>query len=473
VLPARYGAEVLRQLLVALEHVHDAGLVHRDVKPANVLLEPTGTGIPHARLADFGLVLTADRPRITGMFMVVGTRDYLAPESLENGDQGVAQDLYAAGLVGAEMVGTHAGPLAGLIAALTASEPERRPESATAALEQLAEILHGWPLYTPTPVPESDEPVEVFDQIGELPPGWGPGGPIAEAETETVEWLWSPDPAEEARAATVEYGGDSSGSGGRGVSDGSGNSSGSGSSGGSGSSSGSGGSGSVEGVEFQTRVLGSMPGADQRTIPATGTPGGRQIEGSQGGSSGERRAGGSQGGSSGEQRAGGPQAGGASNSWQAQTVPFGGRPGGASGDQPVDGSPGDGASGNWQERTLPLPGKSGGASSDWHARTVPLPGKSGSGSSNTSGDWQARTVPLGGTPSRPSRPVGNRPAWNPNPPESDMDRVRLVPVFNANPGGVPASPAAPSVSDRRRRWLVMVAAAVAVAVIGVLVLAFH
>jgi hypothetical protein len=98
---------------------------------------------------------------------------------------------------------------------------------------------------------------------------------------------------------------------------------------------------------------------------------------------------------------------------------------------------------------------------------VPLPGKSGS----ASGDWQARTVPLGGTP---SRPVGNRPAWNPTPPESDMDRVRLVPVFNANAGRVPAATPAPPDSSRRRRWLVMIGAAVAaVCVIGVVVVAFH
>jgi len=426
VLPARYGAEVLRQLLVALEHVHDAGLVHRDVKPANVLLEPTGTGVPHARLADFGLVLTADRPRITGMFMVVGTRDYLAPESLENGDQGVAQDLYAAGLVGAEMVGTHAGPLAGLIAALTAAEPERRPESATAALEQLAEILDGWPLHTPAPVPESDEPVEVFDQIGELPPGWGPGGPIAEAETETVEWLWSPDPpVEDTQPVAVEYSGNSGGSGRPGGS------------GGPGDSGGSGDSGSVESMELQTWILGNVPGADQRTIPVAGTTDERRDEG--------------------------PRSDGVSGDWHAQTVPFGGRP--------------DGASGNWHDRTLPLPAKPAGASSDWYAQTVPLPGKSGktgttgSASGSTTGDWQARTVPLAGTP---NRPVGNRPAWNPTPPESEMDRVRLVPVFNANAGAIPATTATPPDSGPRRRWLVMVGAVVAVVcAIGVVVVALH
>ena len=441
VLPARYGAEVLRQLLVALEHVHAAGIVHRDVKPANVLLEPTGTGEPHARLADFGLVLTPDRPRITGMFMVVGTRDYLAPESLERGDQGVAQDLYAAGLVGAEMIGAqtaeaHAGPLAGLIAALTAQEPARRPESATAALERLAEVLDGWPLRTPALMPESDEPVEVFEQIGELPPGWGPHGPIAEAETESVEWLWSPDP--------MEY-------------------------------SGAPGSGSGDSIEEQRRALGGRSDSDhQRTIPVGGAVGERQTQDSPGrsdsdhqrtvpvaGARGEWQTQGSHGrsdadhqrtipvaGAAAERKAQGSQAGGASGDWQAQTVPFAGIP-------DAD-----------HQRTIPVAGargerqpQGGGARGDWQSQTVPLAGNSG--------DWQERTVPLSGA-------VGNRQAWNPAPAEPDIDRVRLVPVLMTGPGAPPAAAAESLLSRRRWRWAALAAAAVALAsAVGAFVVAFH
>ena len=63
-LPLGWGIEVLRQLLQALTAVHDVGLVHRDVKPANLLLEPTGRGRPHLRLADFGTAAAVDAPRL-------------------------------------------------------------------------------------------------------------------------------------------------------------------------------------------------------------------------------------------------------------------------------------------------------------------------------------------------------------------------------------------------------------------------
>ena len=49
-LPVRWVSQLLDQTLQALEAVHAAGIVHRDVKPANLLLEPTGTGRPHLRL---------------------------------------------------------------------------------------------------------------------------------------------------------------------------------------------------------------------------------------------------------------------------------------------------------------------------------------------------------------------------------------------------------------------------------------
>lgn len=205
-LPPRYGAEILRQLLVAMDHVHTAGLVHRDIKPANVLLEPTGTGAPHARLADFGLVLTPDRPRVTGTFMVVGTRAYMAPESLKRGDQGVAQDLYAVGLVGSEMIGTRIGPLTALLSMLTAADPDHRPASAAQALSDLNDVLAGWPLELPALIPDADEPVEVFEQIGPLPPGWGPNGPTdPAAEDDTVTLSGA---ADSASATTVRVAGE-------------------------------------------------------------------------------------------------------------------------------------------------------------------------------------------------------------------------------------------------------------------------
>ncbi len=89
---------VLDQLLDALAVVHAARLVHRDVKPGNVLVHATGTGPMHLLLADFGLAIGVDDPRLTQFGLVIGTTGYLAPE-VARGQSGPtrAQDLFAAG----------------------------------------------------------------------------------------------------------------------------------------------------------------------------------------------------------------------------------------------------------------------------------------------------------------------------------------------------------------------------------------
>ncbi|GGV15260.1 hypothetical protein GCM10010182_40150 [Actinomadura cremea] len=67
-LPPAFTAEVLDQMLAALSHIHGAGVAHRDVKPANLLLEPSPVGAPRVRLADFGIALEDDGRRVTTAF---------------------------------------------------------------------------------------------------------------------------------------------------------------------------------------------------------------------------------------------------------------------------------------------------------------------------------------------------------------------------------------------------------------------
>ena len=92
-------ADLLDQLLDGLAHAHAAGLVHRDVTPANVLLEATGSGRPVLRLADFGLAVRVGEPRLTRLGTVLGTAGYVPPEVLAGAAPHPSADLYAAGQV--------------------------------------------------------------------------------------------------------------------------------------------------------------------------------------------------------------------------------------------------------------------------------------------------------------------------------------------------------------------------------------
>lgn len=89
---ARVGAQIAEGLAAA----HAQGVVHRDVKPANVLLESDGT---HVKLADFGIALLRDSARVTGTGTVMGTAAYIAPEQVMGQPITGKADVYALGLV--------------------------------------------------------------------------------------------------------------------------------------------------------------------------------------------------------------------------------------------------------------------------------------------------------------------------------------------------------------------------------------
>ncbi|MCU1595918.1 MAG: serine/threonine protein kinase [Frankiales bacterium] len=79
----------------ALDHVHSQGLVHRDVKPANVLMGRGGK----TKLTDFGISKLVDAAKVTSTGFMVGTASYLAPEQVTGEPVGPPADIYALGLV--------------------------------------------------------------------------------------------------------------------------------------------------------------------------------------------------------------------------------------------------------------------------------------------------------------------------------------------------------------------------------------
>jgi uncharacterized coiled-coil protein SlyX len=100
-LPVAQAVGILRQCLAGLGEAHLAGLVHRDVKPANILLE-TKTG--RALVADFGLVKSMSRSGATLTGVVLGTVDYIAPEQARGKDVDGRADLYALGVMSYQML---------------------------------------------------------------------------------------------------------------------------------------------------------------------------------------------------------------------------------------------------------------------------------------------------------------------------------------------------------------------------------
>jgi serine/threonine-protein kinase len=99
-MPPHAVAAVLRPVLGGLAAAHRAGLVHRDVKPENVLISDEGD----VKIVDFGLVRAVAAAGITSTSVILGTAAYLSPEQVRDGNASPRSDIYAVGIVAYELL---------------------------------------------------------------------------------------------------------------------------------------------------------------------------------------------------------------------------------------------------------------------------------------------------------------------------------------------------------------------------------
>lgn len=167
------AARIGRGVLSALRAAHAVGILHRDIKPGNVLLRPDGSPV----LTDFGIAAVRDVTSLTMSGSVVGSPEYIAPERLRGEEGNPSSDLWSLAMMlyvaiegrhplrRATMLATlaavldeplppplHAGPLGQALAAMLAKDPQARP-NAEQFDHMLAAAEHSQPPVAPPPAP--------------------------------------------------------------------------------------------------------------------------------------------------------------------------------------------------------------------------------------------------------------------------------------------------------------------------------
>ncbi|MER7836401.1 protein kinase [Streptomyces sp. NPDC096040] len=189
-LSPRAAARIGLGLVAALRQVHAGGVLHRDIKPGNVLVENAAGRVV---LTDFGIAAIQDAKALTMVGMLVGSPDYMAPERISGRPQGPPSDVWSLGATLCAALGGRspfsrdttlatlhavlyeepelpaaAGPLHDLLAALLAKEPTARP-----ALAEMEETLRpvAYPAQTPTetyPAPAAERPTPTYVDLTKL-----------------------------------------------------------------------------------------------------------------------------------------------------------------------------------------------------------------------------------------------------------------------------------------------------------------
>lgn len=183
--------DVVAQTSAALQAAHAAGLVHRDIKPGNLLITPDG----RVKITDFGIARIADQVPLTATGQVMGTVQYLSPEQASGHPASPATDIYSLGIVAYECLAgkrpftgesqvaiamaqineqppalppTVAVPVQNLVMAMIAKKPEDRPASASAVARAATALRRGDVAAAAAAVPAIASGAAVGDDMTQL-----------------------------------------------------------------------------------------------------------------------------------------------------------------------------------------------------------------------------------------------------------------------------------------------------------------